>query len=675
MKKKFYLWVGIFLLVCLAIACGKEETRTETVDAGNFDVNILRNEFLNGVFEDDVNEEQEESSLEDLEEEKKFQEQSKYYRELLQEYEYFISNDSYIDRIEEKNFYSKRYYVIRIVVDYIDCPKEKYKHKEDYVFFYDKNTEELFQLFYFKVEEHKTEISNDFNDYFHYELEDINFDGEKDLIISVGEFEDEEFWAYLWTEEGFQYEETFDLKGYYRVEEERVVCIQNVPEGTIESYYCYQQGEFKKYYIIKKVFGKVEDRKVEELIYKETLDCSQPKRKVCQYQNIRELLQEYGYSVEDDSFIEDITELETDNYYGVRIWIDYLEQPKSSYKHKEDYFFLYEKESKELFQILYFNVKDYHIGMACGFEEHFADITFDGKEDLLISMGGGASQHYQAYVWTEEGFQHDETFRIGSYKLDEETKTIIGFEKSGAAGIIYSYYRYEENRFISYRYERTEIIEYRGQDYKIIEIEDEDTETILYIRPDFRMEVQRLEKREKRYGQMGSVYEIRLYPSETSQEIIQSFQVVAEEELKVSLEDLNHDDYVDLVLCWKEEQDTKNKHYDIFFWKDNKFETESYIEDFIYGYLGTCEVSFFPEKLYLKKRYDTYEELTEETLFYFQEDGEYVPIRSIFYRKGSYIHVTIIDYLEGEGKILYDERVTGEELENGKIRDIFLAEE
>ena len=138
------------------------------------------------------------------------------------------------------------------MVDYIDCPKEKYKHKEDYMFFYDKNTEELFQLFYFKVEEHKTEISNDFNDYFHYELEDINFDGEEDIIISVGEFYDEEFWAYLWTEEGFQYEETFDLKGYYIVKEERVVCIQNVPEGTIESYYCYQQGEFKKYYIIKK---------------------------------------------------------------------------------------------------------------------------------------------------------------------------------------------------------------------------------------------------------------------------------------------------------------------------------------------------------------------------------------------------------------------------------------
>ena len=107
MKKKFYLWVGIFLLVCLAIACGKEETRTETVDAGNFDVNILRNEFLNEVFEDDVDEEQKEISLEELKEREKLQEQYRDYRELLQEYEYFISDDSYIDRIEEKNFYSK----------------------------------------------------------------------------------------------------------------------------------------------------------------------------------------------------------------------------------------------------------------------------------------------------------------------------------------------------------------------------------------------------------------------------------------------------------------------------------------------------------------------------------------------------------------------------------------
>ncbi len=94
MKKKFYLWVGIFLLVCLATACGKEETRTETVDAGNFDVNILRNEFLNEVFEDDVDEEQKEISLEELKEREKLQEQYRDYRELLQEHGYFVTEDS-----------------------------------------------------------------------------------------------------------------------------------------------------------------------------------------------------------------------------------------------------------------------------------------------------------------------------------------------------------------------------------------------------------------------------------------------------------------------------------------------------------------------------------------------------------------------------------------------------
>ena len=88
----------------------------------------------------------------------------------------------------------------------------------------------------------------------------------------------------------------------------------------------------------------------------------------------------------------------------------------------------------------------------------------------------------------------------------------------------YEYYSLEENN--NYKFILTDFMEKMNDSYKIIEIEDEDTETILYIRPDFRIEVQRLEKREKRYGQMGSVYEIRLYPSETSQEIIDRKSVV-----------------------------------------------------------------------------------------------------------------------------------------------------
>lgn len=187
-----------------------------------------------------------------------------------------------------------------------------------------------------------------------------------------------------------------------------------------------------------------------------------------------------------------------------------------------------------------------------------------------------------------------------------------------------------------------------------------------------------MQEREKRYGYMGSVYEIRLYPSGSSQEMIQSFRVIAEEELEVSLKDLNHDGYAELILLWKQDEYTKNEHYDIFFWKDDRFETDSYIEDFIYNeYFGEYEVPFFPEKLYLKEEYDG-ERKKEETLFYFQKDGKYVPVRSVFYIRNYHtkkLHATIIDYSEGEEKILYDEKGKEEKIDKEKISDIFWGRE
>lgn len=471
MKKKFYLWVRIFLLVCLATAYGKEETRTETVDAGNFDVNILRNEFLNGVFEDDVDEEQKEISLEELKEREKLQEQ---------------------------------------------------------------------------------------------------------------------------------------------------------------------------------------------------------------YRDYRELLQEQGYFVTEDSYIKNVTELETNDYYGFRIWVDYLEGEESSDTHKEDYFFFYEKESEELFQILYFDAEYCNVGKFCGFEEHFEDITFDGKEDLLISKGDfNWCEGYQAYVWTEDGFEYI-PFGIDSYRVDKEDKTIWGTNKSKQSCYRDSGYRYEENRFVVYYYSEIEAVLEGHQEY-LKKIREEDTETDTYISSYFKIEVQRLQEREKRYGYMGSVYEIRLYPSGSSQEMIQSFRVIAEEELEVSLKDLNHDGYAELILLWKQDEYTKNEHYDIFFWKDDKFETDSYIEDFIYnGYFGEYEVPFFPEKLYLKGEYESFPEKKEETLFYFQEDGKYVPVRSVFYVRNYHtekLHATIIDYSEGEEKILYDEKGKEEKIDKDRISDIFWGRE
>ena len=295
----------------------------------------------------------------------------------------------------------------------------------------------------------------------------------------------------------------------------------------------------------------------------------------------------------------------------------------------------------------------------------------------MISKGDfNWCEAYQAYVWTEDGFEYI-PFGIDDYRVDKKNKTISGTNKSKQSCYRDSSYRYEENRFVVYYYSEIEAVLEGHQEY-LKKIREEDTETDTYISSYFKIEVQRLQEREKRYGYMGSVYEIRLYPSGSSQEMIQSFRVIAEEELEVSLKDLNHDGYAELILLWKQDEYTKNEHYDIFFWKDDKFETDSYIEDFIYNeYFGEYEVPFFPEKLYLKEEYDS-ERKKEETLFYFQEDGKYVPVRSVFYVRNYHtekLHATIIDYSEGEEKILYDEKGKEEKIDKDKISDIFWGRE
>lgn len=400
----------------------------------------------------------------------------------------------------------------------------------------------------------------------------------------------------------------------------------------------------------------------------------------------QEFLQAYGYHISDDSCIKSISSFETSQYQGVRIWIDFNEQPDAKYLHKEDYFFIYEKESNKLFQILYFNANASNPGMACGFEEHFEDITFDGKEDLLISLGDyGASRYYQAYIWTEEGFQYKESFTIGSYTIEEETKTIIGFNRLNAGTYSESYYHYEENEFIKYRYEEKEYKKGKdGEDIVCEEIKDFETGTYIYKRPYLRVEIQKLEKQGRRENFTGNIYEVRLYPSDISQEVIQSFQIVAEEKLDTCLEDFNGDGYDDLALCWKQEEETKNRHWDIFFWKECYFDTESYVKDLVYDWYFhfSYNVPFFSEELYLKRNVDDFGNTSEETLFYLKNGTEYIPVRSVFYFRdyeNDKAQVIITSYLEEEPINLYNAVMKESELHlkeyEDKIQKIFWEKE
>lgn len=45
----------------------------------------------------------------------------------------------------------------------------------------------------------------------------------------------------------------------------------------------------------------------------------------------QEFLQAYGYHISDDSCIKSIRSFETSQYQGVRIWIDFNEQPDAKY--------------------------------------------------------------------------------------------------------------------------------------------------------------------------------------------------------------------------------------------------------------------------------------------------------------------------------------------------------
>lgn len=48
---------------------------------------------------------------------------------------------------------------------------------------------------------------------------------------------------------------------------------------------------------------------------------------------------------------------------------------------------------------------------GCDFVAHFEDVTFDGKEDLIISVGDSKTAHYYCtYIYENNGFRYESTF-------------------------------------------------------------------------------------------------------------------------------------------------------------------------------------------------------------------------------------------------------------------------
>ena len=97
---------------------------------------------------------------------------------------------------------------------------------------------------------------------------------------------------------------------------------------------------------------------------------------------------------------------------------------------------------------------DRYVGDACDFNAKLEDVTFDGKDDIVIFLGhqGTRGVMYScAYIYTDMGFVYCRSFEeIPNYDIDTENMLITGRITSSAASYSAMQYSYDssENRFV-----------------------------------------------------------------------------------------------------------------------------------------------------------------------------------------------------------------------------------
>lgn len=177
--------------------------------------------------------------------------------------------------------------------------------------------------------------------------------------------------------------------------------------------------------------------------------------------------------IEENVILSDDTELEACEWVDeekscLRIQVQYKEQPSDNYQHKEDYFFFLEGEYIRALHVEY-PTKDWHnmeedryVWDACDFAAHLEDVTFDGRDDLVIFLGHAGSRGdliHGVYVY-EDGFYHyNPGFEdIPNYEADTKEQVIRGWSIDSAI------------RSTTYVYK------YQNGDYELISYEDYDTD-------------------------------------------------------------------------------------------------------------------------------------------------------------------------------------------------------
>lgn len=141
----------------------------------------------------------------------------------------------------------------------------------------------------------------------------------------------------------------------------------------------------------------------------------------------------------------------------LRIWVRYKEPPSDNYQHKEDYFFFVKDGD---IQVLYVNYptkdienieKDRYVWDACGFPAYFEDVTFDGQNDLILSLGHAGSRGdsiHAVYVYEDGSYCYKPGFEdIPNYEVDVEEQVIRGWTVDSAVSSASYVYKYQNGDF------------------------------------------------------------------------------------------------------------------------------------------------------------------------------------------------------------------------------------
>lgn len=163
-------------------------------------------------------------------------------------------------------------------------------------------------------------------------------------------------------------------------------------------------------------------------------------------------------AVEDMVNLSEDEEIESEGWVDeahllYRIKVQYKEPQEKEYQHKRDYFFFVDEKVVPLevdYPSKFETDGNRYVWDACDFEVKFEDVTFDGKEDLLISLGYSGAQGNEiwcAYAFDGEKFTYIKSFEeIPDYWVDSENRVICGSSRDGYASYILFTYSFDSDK-------------------------------------------------------------------------------------------------------------------------------------------------------------------------------------------------------------------------------------